>query len=230
MNLDILEGRACVLAALQSKRRTFEAVLVRLGIKDESVADVLQAAEAIGVRVQRVREEALEARAHGKSHGGIVAVALPLPPAPVPAGLDFAVLLDGVDDARNLGYAIRSAEAFGAQAVFLRKRAFDFDGGDVSRSSSGAYERLPVVLGDHVPATLRLVACLPDAGKSLYDEDLKQPVALAIGGEKRGLSAAVRDRCKAFVTIPTVPGAASLSLTQAAAVAMAEVHRQRNKA
>jgi 23S rRNA (guanosine2251-2'-O)-methyltransferase len=229
MNLDILEGRACVLSALRSKRRTFEAVLVRLGIKDESVADLLQAAEAIGVRVQRVREEAIEARAHGKSHGGILAVALPLPPAPVPAVLDFAVLLDGVDDARNLGYAIRSAEAFGAQAVFLRKRAFDFDGGDVSRSSSGAYERLPVVLGDHVPATLRLIACLPDAGKSLYDEDLRQPVALAIGGEKRGLSAAVRDRCKSFVTIPTVPGAASLSLTQAAAVAMAEVHRQRRK-
>jgi 23S rRNA (guanosine2251-2'-O)-methyltransferase len=229
MNLDILEGRACVLAALQAKRRTFEAVLVRLGIKDESVADLLRAAEAIGVRVQRVREEAIEARAHGKLHGGILAVALPLPPAAVPAGLDFAVLLDGVDDARNLGYAIRSAEAFGAQAVFLRKRAFDFDGGDVSRSSSGAYERLPVILGDHVPETLRLVACLPDAGKSLYDEDLRRPVALAIGGEKRGLSAAVRDRCKAFVTIPTVPGAASLSLTQAAAVAMAEVHRQRRK-
>lgn len=225
--MDILEGRACVTAALKAKRRTFEAVLVRLGMKDESIADLLQAAAEIGVNVQRVRDEALEARAHGKTHGGIVAVAHPLKPAAVPKTLDFALLLDGVDDARNLGYAIRSAEAFGAQAVFLRKRAFDFDGGDVSRSSSGAYERLPVVLGDHVPETLRLVACLPEAGKSLYGEDLRRPTCLAIGGEKRGLSAAVRDRCAAFVTIPTVPGAASLSLTQAAAVALAEVHRQR---
>ena len=229
MDLDILEGRVCVTAALKAKRRQFEAVLIRLGITDESIPDLLQAAEAIGIRVQRVREEALAARAHGKSHGGIVAIALPLPSAPVPANLDFAVLLDGVDDARNLGYAIRSAEAFGAQAIFLRKRAMDFDGGDVSRSSSGAYERMPFVLGDHVPDTLRLVACLSEAGKSLYDEDLRPPTALTIGGEKRGLSAAVRDRCKTFVTIPTARGASSLSLTQAAAVAMAEVHRQRRK-
>ena len=52
---------------------------------------------------------------------------------------------------------------------------------------------------------------------------------MALGGEKRGLSAAVRDRCAALVSIPTVPGAASLSLTHAAAVAMAEVARQRFK-
>lgn len=225
--MDILEGRVCVTAALQARRRTFEAVMVRLGTKDESIAELLRAAAEIGVEVKRVRDEALEARARGKSHGGVLAVAHPLPPAPVPEKLDAALLLDGVDDARNLGYAIRSAEAFGAQAVFLRKRAFDFDGGDVSRSSSGAYERLPVVLGDHVPESLRLIACLPDAGKSLYDEDLRRPTCLAIGGEKRGLSAAVRDRCAAFVTIPTAPGASSLSLTQAAAVAMSELYRQR---
>lgn len=227
--MDILEGRVCVLAALRAKRRTFESILVRQGTKDDSIREILDAAAELGVPVTRARPEALEARAHGKSHGGIVAVASPLPPAAVPSALDFALLLDGVDDARNLGFAIRSAEAFGTQAVFLRKRAWEFDGGDVSRSSSGAFERLPVVLGDAIPDGLRLIGCIAGVRKTIYDEDLRIPLALAIGGEKRGLSAAVRDRCGSLVSIPTVEGAVSLSMTHAAAVALAEVARQRRK-
>ncbi len=225
--MEILEGRTCVEAALRARRRTIHEILVRQGTRDDSIREILDAAAERGVPVRRVRQEALDARAHGKTHGGILAVASPLPPAEAPEGIDFALLLDGVDDARNLGYTLRSAEAFGVQAVFLRRRAWDFDGGDVSRASSGAYERLPVVLGDAVPAGLRLVGCDADAPRPIDGEDLTGPVCLAIGGEKRGLSAAVRARCEALVTIPTRPGAPSLSLTHAAAVAMAEVARQR---
>jgi 23S rRNA (guanosine2251-2'-O)-methyltransferase len=227
--MDILEGRICVLAALRAGRRSFETVLVRQGTKDDSIRDILEAAQAQGVTVQRVRAEALDARSHARSHGGVLAVASPLPPGQAPAGVDFAILLDGVDDARNLGYTLRSAEAFGAQAVFLRRRSWDFDGGDVSRASSGAYERLPVVLGELVPERLRLIGCVDAQAKAIDEEDLTGPVALAFGGEKRGLSAAVRERCASLVTIPTVPGAPSLSLTHAAAVALAEVARQRRK-
>lgn len=225
--MEILEGRTCVEAALRARRRTIHEILVRQGTRDDSIREILDAAAERGVPVRRVRPEALDARAHGKTHGGILAVASPLPPAEAPEGIDFALLLDGVDDARNLGYTLRSAEAFGVQAVFLRRRAWDFDGGDVSRASSGAYERLPVVLGDAVPAGLRLVGCDGDAPRPIDGEDLTGPVCLAIGGEKRGLSAAVRARCEALVAIPTRPGAPSLSLTHAAAVAMAEVARQR---
>ncbi len=225
--MDVLEGRASVLAALRAGRRSFDAVLVRQGIGEDSLRDILDAAAALGVRVQRVREKALEARARGKSHGGVLALASPLGPSPVPYPIDFALLLDGVDDGRNLGYALRTAEAFGVQAVFLRRRAFDFDGGAVSRASSGAFERLPVVLGDGVPETLAIVGCVAGAARSIYEEDLARPLAIAIGGEKRGLSAALRDRCDSLVRIPTKEDAASLPLTHAAAVALSEAARQR---
>lgn len=225
--MELLEGRICALAALQAGRRVVEELLVKHGIKDDSIRDLLDAAAARNVPVKRVREEALDAQAHAKSHGGVVAVARPLPPAALPAKTDFILFLDGIDDARNLGYAIRSAEAFGVQAVLLRRRAWDFDGGDVSRASSGAYERVPVVVGEDLPAGMALIGCLAGAAKTIYDEDLTRPLALAIGGEKRGLSAAVRDRCTSKVTIPTREGSPSLSLTHAAAVAMAEVARQR---
>ncbi len=225
--MEILEGRICVLAALRAGRRDIESVLVRQGIRDDSIRDILEAAAARGVPVRHAREQALEACAHGKTHGGILARAAPLPPAALPEPLDFALLLDGVDDARNLGYVLRSAEAFGVQAVILRRRAWDFDGGDVSRASSGAYERIPVVVGDDVPRGPALVGCAAGAPRTIYEEDLARPLLLAIGGEKRGLSAAVRDRCAVLVSIPTREGAPSLSLTHAAAVAMAEAARQR---
>ncbi len=225
--IEVLEGRICALAALQAGRRKVEALLVKQGIRDDTIRDLLDAAAARGVPVRRVREEALDAQAHGKTHGGVLALAEPLPPSTLPASLDFALLLDGVDDGRNLGYAIRSAEAFGVQAVILRRRAWDFDGGDVSRASSGAFERLPVVIGDEVPPGLVLIGCMAGAGKTIYDENFTRPLVLAIGGEKRGLSAALRDRCASRVSIPTKEGAPSLSLTHAAAVVMAEVARQR---
>jgi len=225
--MELLEGRICALAALKAGRRKFEALLVRQGIKDDSIRDLLDAAAARGVPVRRVREEALDAQAHGKTHGGVLALAGPLPPSTLPDRMDFALFLDGVDDGRNLGFAIRSAEAFGVQAVLLRRRAWDFDGGDVSRASSGAYERLPVVIAEFPPPNLVLIGCMAGAPKTIYDEDLTRPLALAIGGEKRGLSAAVRDRCASRVSIPTREGSPSLSLTHAAAVAMAEVARQR---
>lgn len=225
--IELLEGRICTLAALQAGRRTFEAILVRHGIQDESIRDLLDAAAARNVPIKRVREEALDAQAHGRTHGGILGIAAPLPPIPLPDKTDFVLFLDGVDDGRNLGYAIRTAEAFGVQAVILRRKAWDFDGGDVSRASSGAYERMPVVIGEHPPPGLVLIGCMAGAKKTIYEEDLTRPLALAIGGEKRGLSAAVRDRCASRVSIPTVEGASSLSLTHAAAVAIAEVARQR---
>lgn len=229
MSMEVLEGRISVEAALRSGRRTFESVLVRQGIKDESIRDLLDLAAAKGVPVRRVREEALEAVSHAKSHGGVLATASPLPPGTLPANLDFVLFLDGVDDGRNLGFALRSAEAFGVQAAILRKRAWTFDGGDVSRASSGAYERLPLVLAEEAPPGLVLIGCVAGALKTIYDVDLTRPLALALGGEKRGLSATVRDRCATLVSIPTRAGTPSLSLTHAAAVAMAEVARQRRK-
>ncbi len=225
--MELLEGRICVLAALRAGRRRFEELLVRQGIREDSIRDLLDAAEKLSVPVRRVREEALDARAHGKTHGGVLAVAEPLPPATLPSQLDFVLFLDGVDDARNLGFTLRSADAFGVQAVILRRRAWDFDGGDVSRASSGAYERLPVVIADEAPKGLALVGCMAGASKTIYDEDFRRPIALALGGEKRGLSAAVRDRCASRVSIPTREDAPSLSLSHAAAVVMAEVARQR---
>lgn len=243
MSAVLLEGRVCVLAALQAGRRRFEELRLGRSADRFKLDDVLQAAQAKGVPVRRVEDEELGAQA--KSHGGVVAVVGPKPltaAAELSAALErsrrapLLVLLDGADDPRNLGYVLRTAEAFGADALLVRRRAWDLDETAVSRASSGAYERLPVVLVDRAlsqlaelaPRGLTLVGCVPRARDSLYALDLKRPVILAVGGEKRGLSGEVREACGVLACVPTAGGPSSLSMTQAAAVVLGEAFRQRS--
>jgi 23S rRNA (guanosine2251-2'-O)-methyltransferase len=238
-----LEGRASVLAALEARGRAVHEVLVAREAKPEKVREVLSAAGRRGVPVRRVPMEEIGKLAHGKTHGGVIAICSPRPPTS-PEGLlellrnlaepPLLLLLDGVDDPRNLGMCLRTAEALGAHAVLVRKRAWTFDPVEVARPSSGAFERMPLVLfdGSKLIEDLRAagvapIACLAGAVRTMHETDLRGPVALVIGGEKRGISAAVRALCSRRMAIPSKPGAASLSLTHAAAVVLAEAMRQR---
>jgi 23S rRNA (guanosine2251-2'-O)-methyltransferase len=241
--MEHLEGRQSVLAALKAYQRRFQVVLVSHSTHEEKVRDVLDAAAERGVPVRRVDPRELDALAHGATHGGVVAVASPKPRLGADQLLDLVdglreppllLLLEGVDDARNLGFTLRTAEAVGVHAVMIKKHLWDFDPVEVARPASGAYERIPLAQIESVDPLrqlqrrgLRLYGCLAGVKRSLYATDLTRPCILAIGGEKRGLSGAVRSICDKFLTIPTVGDATSLSLSHAGAIAMAEAMRQR---
>ena len=241
--MEHLEGRQSVLAALAARVRTFEVILINHGAHEEKFRDVLLAAEAHGVPVKRVEGKQLDALAHGSTHGGILAVCSAKPrtsPEQLLELVDRAahpallLLIEGIEDARNLGFTLRSAQALGADAVLIKKHLWDFDAVEVARPASGAYEQMPMVQVEDVELLkqlqergIMLMACVAGTRRTIYDMDLAGPTILAIGGEKRGLSGAVRSICNAFVTIPTVEGGPSLPLSHAAAVVLAEAARQR---
>lgn len=242
--MEILEGRVCILAALEARLRTFEALLVGPQAKPEKTADVLAAAKKAGVPVRRTPAEEIDRVAHGKTHGGLVALCSARPtlsPSHVVTHLDtlkeppFLLLLDGVDDPRNFGHVLRTADALGVHLLIVRRRAWDFDATEVSRASSGAYERIPLcridreddLLPELKKRGIRICGAVPRAQKTPWEAFLGGPVCLALGGEKRGLSAAVRAHCDRFVAIPMRGSASSLSLSHAAAILLAETVRQR---
>jgi 23S rRNA (guanosine2251-2'-O)-methyltransferase len=239
-----LEGRTSIEAALAAGRRRVEVILVKEGSHEEKLADLFAAAERRGVAVKRVAAAELDALAHGRSHGGVVALCRPLKPtseSELLAALGgsakppLLLLIDGSEDGRNLGFTLRSAEAFGADAVLLKKHVFDFDETELSRASSGAFERLPLARIDRETELLRelrkrgleLLACVAGAKRTIQEIDLRGPLLLAVGGEKRGLSGAVRDECTRFARIPTASATTSLAMSHAAAVVLAEAARQR---
>jgi 23S rRNA (guanosine2251-2'-O)-methyltransferase len=239
-----VEGRQSVFAALQARQRKIQVILIKHGTHEQNVAEIVALAEQLSVPVRYVETRELDAIAHGGSHGGVLAICSPKPRTTVDELLHMIdqlseppllLLLEGVDDARNLGFTLRSAEALGAHALLIKKHLWDFDAVEVARPASGAYERLPLVQIDDVAPLktlqkrgLRLYGCLAGVKRTMYDVNLAEPCILALGGEKRGLSGAVREICDRFITIPSKPGAASsLALTHAASIVMAEAMRQR---
>lgn len=232
-----------MLAALSASQRRFHSILLRRGIHAESVAEIIDLAAQRHVPVRYVEEGELAAHAHGATHGGVIALCGPKPRLDANGlqelldrtpGPPLLLLLEGVDDARNLGFAIRTAEAMGVTAMLIKRHVWEFDPAEVARPASGAYERLPLVqLADIAPLVrlsargVRLIGCLANARRTIHECDLCGPVLLVIGGEKRGVSGAVRSVCDAFATIPTVGGASSLALSHAAAIVCAEALRQR---
>lgn len=246
MKLETLEGRTTVLAALHARQRRIQAVLIRRGTPEEKAREVVEVAEQIGVPTRVAEAREIDALTHGASHGGIVALATPKPRLNADellrlvAGLRKApllLLLEGIEDARNLGFTLRAAEALGAHAVLIKKHIWDLDATEISRPSSGAYERLPLAQIEDTSALtrlqrqgLRLFGCLAAARKTMFDRDLAGPAIVAVGGEKRGLSGAVREICDGFMAIPTIGGASSLPLAHAASIILAEAFRQRRGA
>ena len=240
----ILEGRICVQAALQARERKIELILMRNGLHRENSPELFASAEEQKIPVKTVSNEEIDAMARGKTHGGIVALCSPRQPWDSGRFFEFIktssrppmlVLLEGVDDAQNFGFVIRSAEALGVQAILLKKHLWDFDEAAVSRSSSGAFERMPLLLFDKPEKILpkmhnydvAIYGCIANVKRRIYDVDLTRGVLLCLGGEKRGLSAAVRSHCDQFIHIPMSTDIGSLSLTHSASIVMAEAMRQR---
>lgn len=241
--MEHLEGRQSILAALQAGQRRFQTILIAQGIHQEKIEEILALAGARGVAIREAPRAELDALAHGASHGGVLAICSPKPRATVEqlvellgksAAPPLLLLLEGVEDARNLGFTLRSAEALGVQAVLVKKHLWDLDAIEVARPASGAYERLPLVQIDSVEpllqlqrAGMQLIGCLAGVKRTIFQHDFTVPSIIALGGEKRGLSGAVRSICNRFVTIPSHSAASSLSLSHAACVVMAEAMRQR---
>jgi 23S rRNA (guanosine2251-2'-O)-methyltransferase len=242
--VELVEGRQSVLAALQARQRRFDVILVRHDAHAEKIDPVIAAAGQLGVPVRRVDAKELDSLAHGSTHGGVLAICSEKPRLTTPELMrlidalpgsepPLLLLLEGVDDARNLGFTLRTADAVGAHAVLIKKHLWDFDPTEVARPSSGAYERLPLVQLDDVEPLkqlqrrgLKLFGCIAGAKRTMFDVNLAEPCVLAVGGEKRGLSGAVRSICDQFVTIPT-RGGASLSMSHASSILLAEAMRQR---
>jgi 23S rRNA (guanosine2251-2'-O)-methyltransferase len=239
-----LEGQISVQAALEARNRRFQLVILKQGLHPTRANPILASAEEQNVPVKFVSVSEIDAMAKGKTHGGVLALAESKPPLtaddfvesiPFYGDSPFLLLLEGVDDSQNLGFTLRTAEAMGVHAVLLKKHLWDFDEAALCRSSSGALERIPMVLFDQTVPMLpglkklgiHIYGSIANSKYTLYDKDLTEPILLCVGGEKRGLSAAVRDHCEAFIKIPMQSQTGSLSLSHAASILLGETMRQR---
>jgi TrmH family RNA methyltransferase len=145
--------------------------------------------------------------------------------AALPRGVEpLSLSLWHVADPGNLGTILRSADAFGA-SVALSPGCADPTGPKALRASAGAVFRVPLA-GFEEP-TGRRVALVSQGGRPLAELDPGVPVSYVLGAEREGLPEEVTSGCDEAATIALAPGAESLNVAKAGAIALYEHRRAR---
>jgi 23S rRNA (guanosine2251-2'-O)-methyltransferase len=239
--MNLICGINPVLEALGAGTRHFDRLLVVKGIRNRRVNEAIAKASLQGIPLRFEARETLDRMSGGVPHQGVVAVVSAKPvitleqlvaEARQPA---LVVVLDGVEDPRNLGAVLRTVECSGADGVVLPERHSAGLSEAVGRSSAGALEHVKVArVGNVAQAIEELkakglwVVGFDAEGTERWDKvDLKQPTALVLGGEGRGIRRLVRERCDHLVSLPLFGHVASLNVSVVAGIALYEVVRQR---
>jgi 23S rRNA (guanosine2251-2'-O)-methyltransferase len=239
--MNLICGVNPVLEALAAGTRHFDRLLVVKGLRGRRLSEAIRRATRLGIPLRFEMRETLDRMAGGVPHQGIIAIVSEKPVLSLPVLLDkvkqpaLLVALDGVEDPRNLGAILRTAEAAGADGVLLPERHSAGLSEVVARASAGALEHVPVArVGNLVQALQALkergvwVVGYDAAGTERWDAvDLTKPVALVLGGEGRGMRRLVREHCDHLVSIPHFGHVTSLNVSVAAGVALYEAVRQR---
>ncbi len=146
------------------------------------------------------------------------------------------LIVERVEKPGNLGALLRSADAAGVEAVIVCDPVTDLFNPQVVRNSQGALFSVPVAVASAQVALdflrakkIALIATTPAATLAYWDADLRGPVALAVGGEKDGLTPFWLEAANQQVRIPMAGQSDSLNVAAAATLALFEAVRQRRK-
>jgi TrmH family RNA methyltransferase len=186
-----------------------------------------------GVDVEEVSTSLMKSISETETPQGILAV-LELTQLPISNYPNFILIPDQIRDPGNLGTLLRTAAAAGVQAVFLPPETTDAFAPKVVRSGMGAHFRLPIrsmnweEIGRFCELANQRIYLADMDGQSCWEVNLRQPVALVIGGEADGASESARKLANGKITIPMGQNIESLNAGVAGSILMFEVVRQRS--
>lgn len=217
---DIMEGMSSISAVISAIRsETTDRKIISIYVdkskkqsKNKEIAFLTHKSNELGFALEFVDESIISEFTTGNSHGGIIAFCTPktIPALSKdnikPDGVYF--MLDGVEDPYNFGYSVRSIYASGADGIIIPPRNWMGVSGVVARSSAGTSELIDMRVSDETDAidTFKalgytvICAGIRDS-ESLFDTDLKKPLLVILGGEKRGISREVLNKADKIVRI-----------------------------
>ncbi|MBC7941992.1 MAG: 23S rRNA (guanosine(2251)-2'-O)-methyltransferase RlmB [Chitinophagaceae bacterium] len=242
MSTKILFGFHAVTVRLKTAPASIVEIHVDASRHDARMRQFVTRATEAGARLVESRDDALIRLAGSPRHQGVVARVQPLPQQhSLDAVLDavdgppLLLVLDGVTDPHNLGACLRVADGAGAHAVVAPKDHAVGLNATVAKVASGAAETVPYLMVTNLARSLNemkerdivVIGASDDAELSLYDADLRGPVALVLGAEGAGLRQLTRKTCDQLLRIPMAGAVESLNVSVAAGVCLFEALRQR---
>lgn len=243
---DSLYGLHPVLDAIEGGKRRVDRVLVSREGGGRNLGRLLRAAREAGVPVTYLPREVLARKAGPRAvHQGVVAIVAAVPyaesdavcraAAADPRGL--LLLLEGVEDPRNLGAIARTAAAAGASGILLAKEGTVGVTPAAAKTAAGAFERIAVAREPRMGARIgqlrrtgfRVVALDPRAPTPWDRASYEGRLALVAGGEGAGLRRGLLEAADLRVAIPLAHGVESLNVSVAVGVLLYEIARQRRE-
>jgi TrmH family RNA methyltransferase len=194
----------------------------------------VESLELRGIDVEMVSDRLMKLLSETESPQGLLAV-VEFQQLPITSSLNFVLIPDQIRDPGNLGTLLRSAAATGVQAVLLPPETTDAFAPKVLRAGMGAHFRLPIhsmTWGEieQVSKSANQQIYIADMdGRSCWETDLSQSLALIVGGEAEGASREGRKLANQQISIPMTGKMESLNAGVAGSILMFEVVRQRTK-
>jgi len=235
-------GLIPVMETLRAGNRYIEKILVAESSRENRIDELLRLAAQKNISIERVSRGVIEkAVARDANHQGVVAfvsTAIYKDASQLIDSLEgnsLSLVLDGIEDPRNFGAILRTAECAGVETVFVPERRAVGLTETVLKTSAGASEFVRVARVTNISRLLEelkgkniwTIGTSADAKMSYSEWDWTQSSALVLGNEGRGLHRLVAENCDALVKIPMFGKVESLNVSVAAGVILFEAQRQR---
>jgi 23S rRNA (guanosine2251-2'-O)-methyltransferase len=246
-NRDLLYGVNPLLEALRAGVRIPREIIIAEGARDDRLHELIELARAKNVPVKRVLRSRIDRDVGNSHHQGVMARIAGARHADSDALLasiaarvggevePLVVLIDGVEDPRNLGAILRTSECAGVHGVFIPERRAVGLNETVAKASAGAVDHLPVARATYLSRLIEqfkernvwVIGTAADASMNYTEWDWTRPSAVVLGGEGAGLHRLVSESCDMLVRIPVRGKIQSLNVSVAAGIVLYEALRQR---
>lgn len=241
---ELIFGIRAIIEAIEAGKE-IEKILLKKDMGSELSKELFDAVKGHNIPVVRVPVEKIN-RITKKNHQGALAFISPIeyqritqiiPQLYEDAKNPFIVILDGVTDVRNFGAIARTAECAGVDAIVVNQTESAPVNADAIKTSAGALLNIPVCREHNLEyivnflkeSGVKIIAASEKATQSYTDISYKEPIAIVMGAEDKGISPEIMALCDEKVSIPILGNIQSLNVSVAAGILIYEAVKQRNR-
>jgi len=231
-------------AQLNSNPECILNVFVQTGRSDSRMSEMTSFLNTQKINFSKIDKNKLDRLTRGEPHQGIVAEVILPPLLGQEALIDFVtklssspliLMLDSIQDPRNLGACLRSANAAGVDCVVINKDGSAPINAVVHKTSAGAINQLKIFQVTNLVRTIKslqaqelwVIGLDGDVKTSIYDINFMGPTVIIMGTEGKGLRQLIKKTCDQLATIPMIGNVESLNVSVATGIALFEGRRQR---
>tara|TARA_B100000900_G_C20382267_1_gene635088 strand:- start:41 stop:760 length:720 start_codon:yes stop_codon:yes gene_type:complete len=234
-------GIRAVMEAITSSK-DIDKVFIQIGLKGSLINTLESIIRKNKINFSYVPKQKLD-RLSKKNHQGVIARISPIKllnlneidsiitenDAPI------ILILDQINDVRNFGAIIRTAEVAGVTAVVIQNSSSAPINSDTIKTSAGAIFNIPICKVNHIKDAIyhfkslgiSIISASEKSDKNLYETDFKKPVAIVMGSENKGINKSVLKISDEIVKLPMYGKIESLNVSVASGIFLYEVIRQR---